>query len=511
MARISTEAKVGIFVLAGLAVLAYMSIRLGSFSLGEPQGYRIWAVFQQATGLRKDAPVEMAGIPIGKVERIELYGGKAKLVMFIDQKVKLPADSAAFIRTRGVLGDKYVSIEMGSPGAPLLTDGQRLVRAEVPTDLDRLMARMGQIADNVKVLTDSLKVSLGSPESQANIKESLANLREITFQLKQVVSANQDRLNRTLENFDRFASDLREISSDNKAALGQTVRSFRNAGARLDRLLANMGPKLDRTIASLASLAEKIDRGQGTLGALVNERKTIDELNQTLASLKSITRKVDEGKGTIGKLINDDTTVTKIDEALTGINDYLSRGDAWKVSIDYRGEYLFRETALRNTFNLRLQPKADKFYILGIQTDPVGRRTEKETITTVWENGVSHQRREKVVTIDKDEIKFNAMIGKRFHDLTARAGLIASSGGFGLDYHMLNDDLTLTFEAYDFRQDENPHLRVALDYKFWNYFYLTVGYDDFISQQDHDTVFMGMGINFFDDDLKFLLTKAPAP
>lgn len=500
MPGLSTEVKVGLFVAVGIAVLAYMTIRLGDFKFGEPKGYEIWAVFDHATGLKRGAPVEMAGIQIGKVERISLYENQARVSMRIRSAVPLPADSAAFIRTRGVLGDKYISVQAGSSGAPKLQNGQELVKAQVPTDLDEVMAKIGSIAGDVKELTSSLRVSIGSPESQRNISESLSNIKDITAALKDVVADNQNRLNNVIVNLESFSSDMSQFSSANKEALGETIQNFRTISGQLDR-----------TIVALTSVAEKIDRGKGTIGALVNERQTIDNLNQTLASLKEISRKIDQGEGTLGKLVNDDTTVTKIDEALTGINDYIGRADAWRTYIDYRGEYLTRDSALRSTLNVRLQPKADKFYIIGITSDPIGRRTEKDTIVTHEQGGATWTERTNTVTIDKDALNWNAQIGKRFYDLTLRAGLFESTGGIGFDYHLLDDDLKFTVEAYDFREDENPRLTISADYYFWNYFYVTAGWYDPLSEYDHDQLMVGAGLRFFDDDLKFLLTSAPTP
>ncbi|KIX11598.1 MlaD family protein [Dethiosulfatarculus sandiegensis] len=500
MAGFSTEAKVGVFVMLGLAVLAYMTIRLGSFEFGEPKGIEISAVFDNATGLKKNAPVEMAGIEIGRVKTIGLENGKARVTMLVDSKVPLAADSKAFIRTRGVLGDKYLALEPGNPAAPKLKQGGVLAKAEVPTDLDRVMARVGEIADDVKAITSSLKVSLASPQSQRNISESLQNIREITASLKVVVADNQDRLTKVIANLDRFTTDLSQISGQNKDALGETITNFRNISA-----------KLDHTINGLTSVVEKIDKGEGTIGGLINDRQTLDDLNSTLASLKEVTKKIDQGKGTLGRLVNDDTTINKIDDVLTGVNEYITQADAWRVNVDYRGEYLFGESALRNTLSVRLQPKADKFYLLGVVTDPVGRRSDKKTVSHNAGPDGTYTTVQETTTYDRDEIGFNAQIGKRFYDLTARAGIFNTTGGVGLDYHMLDDNLKFTFEAYDFRIDTNPHLKVAVDYTFWNYFYVTAGADDFISDDDHATFFLGAGVTFYDEDLKFLLTKAPMP
>ena len=502
MRGISTEVKVGIFVLVGFAVLAYMTFRLGKLQFGEPAGYTIWAVFDNATGLKKGAPVEVAGIHVGKVAAIQLYQGKARVNLLIRHDVKLPSDSRAIIRTRGVLGDKYVGIEPGTPQAPALKNGQKLVRAQVPTDLDEIMARLGSIAQDVKALTSSLRVSVGSPESQQNIKESLANIREITAALKEVVANNRNRLDQVISNLENFTGDLAQISRENKQALKETIQNFRTVSTQLDH-----------TIGALTSVAEKIDQGEGTLGALVNERQTLDDLNATLASLKEITHKIEKGEGSIGKLVNDDTTVNKIDEALTGINNYLNQADRWHMAMEYRAEYMFKSSTLRNTVNLRLQPKADKFYLIGIVSDPLGRLSEKVTTRTIINPDGSEQVvEEKLVTEDRDEILFNAQIGKRFYDFTVRAGLFSSTGGLGLDYHLLDDKLRFTFEAYDFRKDYNAHLKLALDYSFWKYFYITAGWDDFISDDsERSSLFLGGGFTFFDDDFRFLMSNAPRP
>jgi phospholipid/cholesterol/gamma-HCH transport system substrate-binding protein len=498
MAGVSTEAKVGIFVLMGIAILAYMTIRLGKFELGGPEGYQTWAVFDQATGLKKNAPVEMAGIQIGQVSDILLDNGKARVVMRVSQKVPLAADATAYIRTRGVLGDKYVAVEPGSPGAPKIKDGERLANAKVPTDLDQVMARIGEVADNIKDITAALKVSIGSPESTQNIRESLANLRQLTAALNKAVTGNEDRLNRIMANVDRFTGDLSQLSGENKKALTETISNFRLASAQMQT-----------TVAALDSVVQKVDKGQGSIGALVNERKTVDDLNAVLASLRDVAQKIEQGKGTIGKLVNDDTTVTKIDEALTSINDYLARADAWKVYVTYRGDYMFKQASLRSELNVRLQPRADRFFLVGVVDDPRGRRSESDQTQTITRGGVTTVEHRNTVTYNRDDITWNLQFGKRFYDLTLRAGIFSSTGGLAADYYLFNDALKLTMEAYRFRTDARPNLRFAADYSFWRYFFVTAGVDDILSQDGDTTFFLGGGILFIDDDLKFLLTKAP--
>lgn len=500
MAGVSTEAKVGIFVVVAIALLGYMTLRLGKFQIGEPAGYTVWAVFDSASGLKSDAPVEMAGIPIGKVSGVGLYEGKARISMRIHEDVPLASNVTALVRTRGVLGDKYISIEGGSPGAPPLKDGQRLVRATVPTDLDQVMSRIGEVADDIKSVTSSLKISIASPESQHNIAEALANIKDLTATMKVVVGDNQQRLNSIINNLDNFSNNISQLSDDNKVALSQTIQNFAKASAQMEQ-----------TMASLRSVLGKIDDGKGTLGQLVNNEQTVRDLNQTLASLREVTQKVNDGKGTLGRLVNDDATIDKIDQALTGINDYIGQGDAWHLKVDYRGEYMFQDEAMRSEVNVILQPRMDKFYLFGVVDNPVGRRRETLTDTVTNVDGVPSHVKVKQITIDKNDLTFNAQIGKRFYDAVIRAGLFESSGGFALDYLLMDDDLRLTMEIFDFSTDEKPHLKVRSDYRFMKYFYVSAGVDDIVSDQGNTTFFMGGGFYFDDSDLKFLLTKAPMP
>jgi phospholipid/cholesterol/gamma-HCH transport system substrate-binding protein len=69
----------------------------------------------------------------------------------------------------------------------------------------------------------------------------------------------------------------------------------------------------------------------------------------------------------------------------------------------------------------------------------------------------------------------------------------------------------LTFEAFDFDPDSNPHLKAYVDYSFLNHLFLTAGMDDFISKDGNESFFVGGGIRFMDDDLKYLLGRLPTP
>ena len=135
----------------------------------------------------------------------------------------------------------------------------------------------------------------------------------------------------------------------------------------------------------------------------------------------------------------------------------MNKAEQFRTFLSYRGEYLFDKSDAKSYLDLRIQPNEDKFYILGIVSDPRGRRTTRDYIT----NGVTTRTEE----WDRDGILFNLQIGKRYRDLVLRGGFLESTGGVGIDYFALNDKLKFSFEAFDFSKERRAHLKAGLEYQ----------------------------------------------
>ena len=140
MRRSTLDLAVGVFVLLGLVALGWMSVRFGRVDfLGSP-GYEVVADFPSVGGLKPGSIVEIAGVEIGRVEHISLADYQARVVMSIKPDVKLQADSIASIKTRGLIGEKFIRI---SPGASekLIAPGGRIREVEAPVDLEELISK----------------------------------------------------------------------------------------------------------------------------------------------------------------------------------------------------------------------------------------------------------------------------------------------------------------------------------------------------------------------------------
>jgi len=520
MARLSTEAKLGLFVLIGILLLAYMSLRVGQWDWFGG-GYEIKATFNSVAGLKKDVPVEIAGVEVGRVTKIKLSDSKAQVSMRIDENVKIPVDSVAVIQTKGVLGEKYIEIIppkhdgvlTGSSGDPGSAPGMRVAESGDPrgdaryiqpggelkqtrsaADVDRLLRTLSEVGDDIKRVTDSLGKVIGGPEGERNLREIVDNIRIMTENLSQSVTENRTQFRETVENFASFSSDLKKMTAENRGRVSETLVNLREAS-----------DQLQRTMASVERLTEDVQQGKGVMGKLVSDQKAADDLTGTLASLRDISDKINEGKGTLGKLVNDDTTATQLNKTLEAFGNYQQKFEDFKTYLGFRGEYLTRQGDGKGYLTLRIQPKPDKFYLIEILRDP-GFTKQNSTQTIVSAGGTSTTTT--VTQRKEDQIKFSAEIGKRFQDAVLRGGIIESAAGVGLDYYLLNDDLRLSVEAFDFGRDEGAHYKAYANYNFMKYFFLTAGYDDF-GASSRRTPFFGGGLNFLDDDIKYLITGAP--
>lgn len=122
----TTQLIVGIFALIGIAALAFLSVRLGRVEIFPPPSYMLFANFDNVAGLKSGDDVQIAGVNVGKVQSISLMrqSDRARVALRIDDGVKVDSDAIAAIRTRGIIGDKYVAISPGggtnlSPGATI--------------------------------------------------------------------------------------------------------------------------------------------------------------------------------------------------------------------------------------------------------------------------------------------------------------------------------------------------------------------------------------------------------
>jgi phospholipid/cholesterol/gamma-HCH transport system substrate-binding protein len=138
----SRDLAVGLFVLAGLLAVAFLSLRVGGLSLNRAPGITLYASFDEIGGLKPRSPVVISGFRVGEVRRIGLDpDDRARVEMEVDAGLKYPDDTSASIMTSGVLGDKYISLQLGG-SEDLLVHGGTITYTESAVLLERVIGKL---------------------------------------------------------------------------------------------------------------------------------------------------------------------------------------------------------------------------------------------------------------------------------------------------------------------------------------------------------------------------------
>lgn len=135
-----TEISVGIFMIMGIACLVYLSVNLGNVTLFGSDSFLIDARFGSIEGLEVSASVEIAGVPVGKVKKITLDENEALVQMEIKKGTRISDDTIASIRTKGIIGDKFVKLSPGGSDE-MLQDNALLLDTESAISLEELVSK----------------------------------------------------------------------------------------------------------------------------------------------------------------------------------------------------------------------------------------------------------------------------------------------------------------------------------------------------------------------------------
>lgn len=489
----SNVAKVGLFVTVALVVLAVLVLQVEDIRLfGGPQ-QRVDVLFETVTGLDDKAAVRVAGVRIGRVDGISLDGQQARVELVLDTPVELTEGSYASVSNVGLLGEKYVELVLGPPDASRLPDGVTL-EGEIPVSWDQAMAKLSSIGDSVLQFTEGVS----GAGSGGNLGRLIDNLAEMSEELRDLVASNRGQVDATLASFESFSSTLaRELPI--------IARQTESALAQIESVIAE----------------NRDDFGEG----LENVRELTESFKTSVENLNSITGSLAQGEGSLGKLLQSDEAhdglVSTLDSLKGGVEDLrgtLGRIEKIQLDLGFESYYLEGREDTRSAFRIDIDPQSNRFYRLAAVDDPLGRsKTQTETITTTFDDGSVETEVIETLKVE-DKILISAQLGfdlgeSPWGQVSLRGGLIESTGGAGVDWIAPKRRVALSLDAFDFGRDEiaedlAPRLRLTGKFLFNDNVYVVGGYDDFL-ETDIGSAFLGVGIRWSDDDLKYLLGAVP--
>ena len=139
MRKFDLELAVGLFVLAGILCLGYLSIKLAKMEVLGGDGYEVYAVFSNTGGLKEGASVVIAGVEVGRVKAITIEDYEAKVALTLKEGLEIQEDAIASVKTRGLIGEKYIQITPGG-AEEIIAPGGTIMETEPAVDIEQLIS-----------------------------------------------------------------------------------------------------------------------------------------------------------------------------------------------------------------------------------------------------------------------------------------------------------------------------------------------------------------------------------
>jgi phospholipid/cholesterol/gamma-HCH transport system substrate-binding protein len=314
--RNSLETRLGMFFALSV-IAAFLLLELGGGVRWFRSGRTVRAAFRNVQDLKVGDPVRLGGVSIGSVSRVALTGDQVEVSLRIENAAQVRTDSAATIRFTGMMGQNYVSLDFGTPTAPLAADNTLLVAKEQP-DLATLMEKLNGVAEGVQTMTRSF--------SGEEFSKLLGPLTEL-------VKDNQPRISAILANVQTVSA---QVASGN-GTVGKLIQDetlYRQALAlstNANELAGEARVALTDSRAAIGdarTILASVQKGEGSVGRLLKDDTLATELTAASTNLRQILEKINQGQGSVGKLVNDESflknikmTLQKVDKATEGLED----------------------------------------------------------------------------------------------------------------------------------------------------------------------------------------------
>jgi phospholipid/cholesterol/gamma-HCH transport system substrate-binding protein len=312
------ETRLGIFV--ALAVIAAVLIMetVGGVERFR-RGFRVNGLFKNVQELKIGDRVKMAGVEIGRVQSLSITNDRVRVTMKVQaaRRNEVKTDSTATVKFAGLMGQNFVAIDFGSPGAPPASEDAYL-KTEEQADMSAIIQKMESVASGVENLTKSFT------------GDKLDNL---LGPLMDFVKANKDPLTTSISNLQAVSTQI----AQGKGTVGKLIYDDSLYNSTLSSMtnLQDAASSIKLTVADARTaisdartILAQVNSGQGTMGKLLKDEALYNEATSSLTTLKEILQKMNQGQGTVGKLINDPDlyrnarmTLQKVDKATEGLED----------------------------------------------------------------------------------------------------------------------------------------------------------------------------------------------
>lgn len=462
------EAKIGLFVVMVLGALLILSTQVTSLGKWGNKGYIIQAYIDDASGIEKHTHVLMNGVTVGDVEKITIEGKRVKLSLMIDEGVKIPDDSSVIVTQESLLGTKVINIVVGD-STGILGAGGTLAQSKRYASFDQTSDSVNTAAKELELLLHDLRGTLDDEHRKA-IQDAIIAFRDVGTNLNGTIVDNRGDLHEAIVNFRAMSAGF--------ATTADTVnKDLPNIMARIDSLTTRMDNISGALEHKLPDAVDKFSSIEDNVSTILVENRT--SLKDTIVSA--------------GEFFKGGQ------EAFNKVDAMLGSFTSSELQVAMHTDYMMRDQYGKIYLGVNYLPNPETYYMFDlISTDDYSKNSNR-----ALGNPTLHE---------KGKTYYSAQYGKRFDNTLLRFGAIESTGGVGVDYFMNHDKLKFSAEAFDFNaindfRSTNAHLKAQVRYQMLKHLELYGGWDNFLNPGSQN-VYLGLGLRFIDNDLKYVIGGA---
>lgn len=273
----SMEVAIGIALFVASLILVIGLVWLSEQTTGW-RNYELTIRFKSAQGMKRGDAVNLVGIKIGRVDKLEFRDGMAAAHIFLLEDQRLPRDSKFYLGSGGLISGKVINIIPGQSN-DYFVDGD-VVEGEVTSGLEDLTPAIAGLEKRLHTSLDTLLSDANLDRMQAMLRHTKAT----TALMEEILAQNQQNIDLTVANLRAGSEHLKKLFNDNSSQIDSAVANLAAASGRLEVASQN----LVETTTQLKKTTQAVENRQGTIGALIYERSLHDSLMTATRNLNGL-------------------------------------------------------------------------------------------------------------------------------------------------------------------------------------------------------------------------------
>ena len=486
----NVETKVGIFVIIGFFMVAVTAAVFGNLELNSKEGKTVYFRLNDATGIRNGTPIMYKGLKVGEVKDVMMKDNQIITRVNVYHEFDIPDNVRFNVKQSGFVGQKFVEFEIDPAvkSQATLKDNYEYDGRQSNANMDAVMAKLNDVAAEMTILLKTFNEVVTTDQSKNALQDSIANLKDITDSVKNIVASNDKNIQEVIENAKNMTAMIDRLlakneqnlntSINNITEISQTLKAFTSS---VDKLLANNKDNID--------------------GSLKNLKDITDKVNSTMDDIEKITNDINNGNGTLGMLINDNQTKNEVKKVVSGVSSFFGDSnseeneDRMSLYATIGADYLFDAKSVntgRGYAQASFYTDPRNFYLIGVSNIPVINPNSPEY--DIYGNKIKNS--ELAFSLQYSHIFYN-VFGLRF-------GIFDNTLGLATDFYPLkNKDLAISLEAYDFNTYSNGldlYTRALIRWHFYKGMFIQAGVEDVIGYTNR-MYMVGAGVRFKPSEL----------